>query len=72
MTPRRTVEFNAVLRLKVRNAGARNRSYTAELFVHGRDKDEIQDLILATGIDAVVIKDIKEKAPGRWDKKKRL
>lgn len=72
MSPRRTVEFNATLRLKVKNAGERNRSYTAELFVHQRDRDAIQDLILVTGLDAVSIRDIRDKAPGRWDGKKRL
>lgn len=72
MSPRRTAEFNAVLRLKVRNAGKRNRSYTAELFVHRGDKDAIQDLVLVTGLDAVIIRDIRDKEPGRWDQKKRL
>jgi len=73
MSPGRTVEFNATLRLKVRNAGEHNRSYKAELFVHGRDRDAIQDLILATGLDAVVIRDVREREPGRWDdQKKRL
>ena len=73
MSPRRTVEFNAVLRLKVRNAGKRNRSYKAELFVHGGDRDAIQDLILVTGLDAVIIRDVREREPGRWDdQKKRL
>ena len=72
MSPGRTVEFNAVLRLKVRNAGERNRSYKAELFVHRGDRDAIQDLILATGLDAVIIRDIRDKEPGRWGPKKRL
>lgn len=54
--PRRTVEFDAILKLKVRNAGQRNVEYTAEIFVDPRDKDRIRKLILATGLDAVNIK----------------
>lgn len=59
--PRRTVEFDAILKLKVRNAGQRNVTYTAEIFVDGWDKDRIRKLILATGLDAVNIKADTEK-----------
>jgi hypothetical protein len=59
--PRRTREFNAVLRLKIRNAGQRNVTYTAEIFVDPRDKNRIRELILATGLDSVNIKADTEK-----------
>lgn len=59
--PRQTREFDATLRLKVRNAGQRNVTYTAEIFVDGWDKDRIRELILATGLDAVNIKADTEK-----------
>ena len=59
--PRRTVEFDAILRLKVRNAGQRNVTYTAEIFVDAWDKDRIRKLILATGLDAVNIREDPEK-----------
>ena len=59
--PRLTREFDAVLRLKVRNAGQRNVTYTAEIFVDPRDKNRIRELILATGLDSVNIKDDREK-----------
>ena len=54
--PRKTVEFDAVLRLKIRSAGQRNVTYTAEIFVDPRDKNRIRELILATGLDDVNIK----------------
>lgn len=59
--PRRTREFDATLRLKIRNAGQRNVTYTAEIFVDPRDKNRIRELILATGLDAVNIKADTEK-----------
>lgn len=59
--PRKTVEFNAVLKLKIRDAGQRNVTYTAELFVDPKDKNRIRELILATGLDAVNIKADTEK-----------
>lgn len=59
--PRKTVEFDAVLRLKIRDAGQRNVTYTAEIFVDPRDKNRIRELILATGLDAVNIKADTEK-----------
>lgn len=60
--PRKTVEFDAVLRLKLRNAGQRNVECKAELFVNRRDKERIQDLILATGVDSVPIRDMRERS----------
>ncbi len=59
--PRRTVEFDAVLKLKIHDAGQRNVKYTAEIFVSRRDKDRIRELILATGLDDVNIRDLREK-----------
>ena len=58
--PRRTVEFDAILRLKIRDAGQRNVKYTAEVFVSRRDLDRIRELILATGFDDVNVRDIKD------------
>ena len=60
--PRQTREFDAILRLKVRNAGQRNVTYMAEIFVDSRDKDRIRELILATGLDAVNIRDMRERS----------
>ena len=56
----RTVEIKATLRLKVFSPGERNNRYVAELFVSGKDKFDIQNLILATGIDAVSIKNRRD------------
>lgn len=61
--PRRkrvTKEFEAVLRLKVHDAGTTDLKYWAELFVDGDDKMTIQQLLLATGFD-VSLKDLKER-----------
>ncbi len=59
--PRRTVDFHEViLRLKIRDAGQRNVQYKAEIFLNRRDMDRIRELILATGLDDVNIRDLKE------------
>lgn len=59
--PRRTVDIrDVVLRLKIRDAGQRNVKCTAEVFVSRRDMDRIRVLILATGLDDVNIRDIKD------------
>ncbi len=64
--PRRTVEFNTVLRLKIRNAGQRDVEYKAEIFVSRRDRDRIRELILATGLDDVNILDIGKKSSRKY------
>ena len=59
--PRRTVDIHdVILRLKIRNAGQRDVKYNAEIFISRRDLDRIRGLILATGLDDVNIKDIKD------------
>ena len=59
--PRRTRDFHdVILRLRVRNAGQRNVEYTAEMFVPRYELDRIRELILATGLDSVNIRDLKD------------
>ena len=59
--PRRTVDIHdVILRLKVRNAGQRDVEYKAEMFVPRRDLDRIRQLILATGLDDVNIRDLRD------------
>lgn len=65
--PRRTIEVDALLRLRIRNPGQRNVEYTAELFIDHHDKDRIRELILATGLDAVNLLDIRDKPNRRWN-----
>jgi hypothetical protein len=59
--PRRTVDIHdVILRLKILNAGQRDVKYKAEMFVPRRDLDRIRQLILATGLDDVNIKDLRD------------
>ena len=52
---------DVILRLKIRDAGHRNVEYKAEIFISSYDKDRIRELILATGLDDVNLRDIREK-----------
>ena len=70
--PRRTIEVDALLRLKIRNPGQRNVEYTAEIFLSRQDKDRIRQLILATGLDAVNLLDVKDRQPRYQPKPKTL
>ncbi len=64
--PRRTRDFHdVILRLRIRNAGQRDVEYTAEMFVPRRDLDRIRELILATGLDDVNIRDLKDFKKGK-------
>uniref|UniRef100_A0A6M3M4M8 Uncharacterized protein n=1 Tax=viral metagenome TaxID=1070528 RepID=A0A6M3M4M8_9ZZZZ len=53
----RTIEMNAVLRIKITNAGERNVTYTAELLLSKQDKFALQRELLTTELISVAVKD---------------
>jgi len=53
----KTIEMNAVLRIKITNAGKRNVAYSAELVLSKNDKFYLQREILTTELTPVAVKD---------------
>uniref|UniRef100_A0A6M3LXR0 Uncharacterized protein n=1 Tax=viral metagenome TaxID=1070528 RepID=A0A6M3LXR0_9ZZZZ len=52
----RTIELDAVLRIKITNAGERNVTYAAELILSKNDKFALQRELLTTELTSVAVK----------------